>query len=61
MRDKQCCGTCRYYYHDQTMLKGDHICVNDQSEYVTDYVEQNHSCLDWEKAKGGQGKYEKRI
>lgn len=46
--NNQCCGTCRYYYRDKTMLPGDHVCVNDQSEYVTDYVERDHVCPDWE-------------
>lgn len=54
MKDNRCCGTCRYYYRDKTMLPGDHVCTNDQSEYVTDYVERGHSCMDWE-ARPDQG------
>lgn len=30
------------------MTPGEHICVNDQSEYESDFVDRDHSCTDWE-------------
>nr|DAE38044.1 MAG TPA: zona-pellucida-binding protein-like protein [Bacteriophage sp.] len=42
---KQCCGTCEYGSYDK--MNG-YVCVNDQSEYVADFVEYDHSCIDWE-------------
>ena len=42
---KQCCGTCKYGSYDKT---DGYVCVNDQSEYVADFVEYDHSCTDWE-------------
>lgn len=38
---KQCCGTCKYGSYDKT---DGYVCVNDQSEYVADFVEFDHSC-----------------
>ncbi len=40
-----CCGTCKYSTYDK--VQG-YICVNDESEYVADFVEFNHVCDDWE-------------
>jgi len=39
--NKKCCGTCNYGYCDELQ---DYICVNDESDYVTDYVDYNHCC-----------------
>lgn len=25
-----------------------YVCVNDESEYVADFVEESHSCIDYE-------------
>ena len=25
----ECCGTCKWHYHDKDMLDGDYCCVND--------------------------------
>jgi hypothetical protein len=41
---KKCCGTCEYGTYDR--IDG-YICVNDNSEYVADFVEYNHSCENW--------------
>ena len=38
---KQCCVTCKYSSYDK-------ICVNDESEYVGEYVEKEFSCPDWD-------------
>jgi len=42
---KKCCGTCRYGHYDKMQ---DYVCVNDESEFVADFVEYNHSCEEWE-------------
>lgn len=42
---KQCCGTCKYSSYDK--MQG-YVCVNDESEYVGDYVEKEFSCPDWD-------------
>lgn len=39
-----CCGTCRYSHYDK--MQG-YVCVNDESEYVADFVEYEHWCEDW--------------
>lgn len=39
------CGNCNYC----EFSKGDLICTNDNSEYVADFVEKNHTCDEWEK------------
>lgn len=38
---ERCCGTCKYGSYDKT---DGYVCVNDQSEYVADFVELDHSC-----------------
>ena len=38
---KQCCVTCKYSSYDK--IQG-YVCVNDESEYVGDYVEKEFSC-----------------
>ena len=43
--DNQCCGNCRYGSYDE--MQG-YVCVNDESEYVADFVEYGHSCEEWE-------------
>lgn len=42
---RKCCGTCKYGLYDRTQ---GYVCVNDESEYVADFVEYNHSCESWE-------------
>lgn len=36
-----CCGTCKYGHYDK--MQG-YVCVNDESEYVADFVEYEHWC-----------------
>lgn len=43
---KQCCGTCKYSSYDK--MQGC-VCVNDESEYVADFVEYDHECDEWER------------
>lgn len=42
---KKYCGTCEYGSYDKT---DGYVCANDNSEYVADFVEYNHSCDSWE-------------
>lgn len=42
----ECCGTCKYGYYEKTQ---GYVCVNADSEYVADYVEYKHCCVDYEK------------
>ena len=44
-RQKECCGTCEYGSYDS--IQG-YVCVNDESEYVADFVEYRHSCEQYE-------------
>ena len=37
------CGNCNYCEREA----GDLVCVNDQSEYLADLVEETHTCDDW--------------
>lgn len=39
-----CCGTCKYGHYDK--MQG-YACVNDESEYVADFVQYEHWCEDW--------------
>ena len=34
-----CCGTCKYGHYDK--MQG-YVCVNDESEYIADFVEYEH-------------------
>jgi hypothetical protein len=46
---KECCGTCEYGTYDKT---NGYVCVNDESDYVADFVEYDHSCDFWEQKQG---------
>lgn len=46
MTEERICGTCRYHYHEN--ICDGWVCVNDASEYVTDYTEYEDSCEEWE-------------
>ena len=37
------CGNCDFCEREC----GDLVCVNDQSEYLADFVEETHACDDW--------------
>ncbi len=41
-----CCGTCKYGHYDE--MQG-YVCVNDESEYVADFVEFEHWCEEHER------------
>lgn len=41
----ECCGTCRFHRKDDD---GEWICVNELSEYYTDYTSFEDSCVDYE-------------
>lgn len=45
--DKRC-ENCRYYEHEE--IDDGYVCVNDDSEYLADWVEPGHCCEDWSKA-----------
>lgn len=47
MLDDKCCGTCKYHYHES--IDGGWVCVNYESEYVTDWTERSDSCEKWER------------
>lgn len=38
----ECCGTCKYHQFEN--ITDGYVCVNDQSEYVTDWTDYNHCC-----------------
>lgn len=40
----KCCAACKYGEYDE--MQG-YVCVNDESEYVADFVEENHSSIDY--------------
>ena len=37
------CGNCDYCAENGEDL----VCVNEQSEYLSDFVSEYHSCVDW--------------
>lgn len=43
MNDKRC-ATCEYAEYDE--IQG-YICTNSESEYIADFVEANHTCVDY--------------
>lgn len=47
MLDDKCCGACKYHYHES--IDGDWVCVNYESEYVTDWTEHSDYCEKWER------------
>ena len=46
---KECCVTCKYGSYDKT---NGYVCVNDESDYVADFVEYDYSCDFWEQKQG---------
>lgn len=46
MNDGRCCGTCQHCDYDNSEMSL--VCVNDESEYLADWVEHDHSCDCWE-------------
>lgn len=41
---RKCCATCQYGSYDD--MQG-YVCVNDESEFVADFVEAGHRCVDY--------------
>ena len=40
------CGTCKYHHHEN--ISEGWVCCNDESEYIADWTEYDHSCDAWE-------------
>lgn len=45
MESNKCCGTCEYGSYDE---ETGYACVNNNSEYVADFVEYEHCCDEYE-------------
>lgn len=43
---KRCCGNCKWHEHDE--LFGDWVCVNADSEYLSDFTGFEDSCEEFE-------------
>lgn len=52
--EKKCCATCEYAEYGE--IQG-YVCVNGDSEYVADFVEADHSCVDYEPKEERQSEY----
>lgn len=46
MDSQKVCGTCKYHQFED--ISDGWVCVNNESEYVSDWTEFNHTCPDWE-------------
>ncbi len=44
--EKECCGNCRFHKHEQ--IGDGWVCVNDESEYLSDFTDYNFCCDEWE-------------
>lgn len=42
----ECCGTCKWHRHED--IDDGWVCVNDRSEYCTDWTEYGDWCEDYE-------------
>lgn len=42
--NEEICGTCRYHRNDGT----DWVCINQDSEYYSDWTEYGDQCEEWE-------------
>lgn len=43
---EQICGTCKWHKHED--IDDGWVCVNDRSDYCTDWTEYEDTCEDWE-------------
>ena len=43
---RKCCRTCRWHSHED--ISDGWVCVNDESDYCTDWTDYDHCCEDWE-------------
>lgn len=50
MDKKKVCGTCKY--HQFESVDDGYVCVNDESEFSSDWTEFNHTCDSWEERDG---------
>ena len=41
---KECCGNCKHYVNQD----GEWVCLNNKSDYFTDYPEYSDYCEEWE-------------
>ena len=50
MDKTECCGTCKYHKPTGSYCNGDTdwVCVNNDSEYCTDYTEYSDVCDEYE-------------
>jgi len=46
VKNEKICGTCRYHYHEN--IDDGWVCVNDKSEYLSDWTEYEDACEEWE-------------
>ena len=42
----RCCGTCKYHKHED--IDDGWVCVNDRSDYLADWTEDDDGCERWE-------------
>lgn len=40
------CGTCKYHHHED--IDDGFVCVNADSEYVTEWTDDDFGCDEWE-------------
>ncbi len=45
--DKDCCGTCKYHKFED--IDNGFVCVNSDSEYVTDWTEYDFYCDEYKR------------
>lgn len=46
METKQCCGNCKWRKHE--IITDGFVCVNSDSDYVTEWTDDDHVCDAWE-------------
>lgn len=46
MSERKCCGTCKY--HQFEGIDEGYVCVNSESEFLSDWTEYGYSCPEWE-------------
>lgn len=46
MDKREICGTCKYHHHEN--VDDGWVCVNDESDYCTDFTEYDDTCNEWE-------------
>ena len=50
----RCCGECRHCEYED--ISQGWICVNDQSEYLGDWVDYEMHCAEWEEREYGSNR-----